>query len=106
MMFCFRGNIHDRGNFSTIVIMKKLAILSIALLTLVATLEYPKLGLPQRAIGQTPTPQTPTPQPQTPQPQPTIRQQASYLITGGLSGLGLEVADWLVTQRRHPVYFS
>ncbi|TAF59738.1 MAG: pentapeptide repeat-containing protein, partial [Oscillatoriales cyanobacterium] len=49
--------------------MKKITILSIALLISAATLEYPKVGLQLRAIGQTPTPQTPTPQPPIIQPQ-------------------------------------
>ncbi len=31
-------------------------------------------------------------------PPPAIRPDATYLITGGLGGLGLQVADWLVRQ--------
>lgn len=40
----------------------------------------------------------------TQQPAPAIRPDASYLITGGLTGLGLETARWLVEQgARHLV---
>lgn len=41
--------------------MKKITILSIALLIFAATLEYPKVGLQLSAIGQTQTPQPKTP---------------------------------------------
>ncbi|NQE35449.1 hypothetical protein E5S67_03181 [Microcoleus sp. IPMA8] len=53
--------------------MKKLTIMSIALLIFAATLELPKVGLQLSAIGQIETPQPiPTPQPvDTPPPNPT-----------------------------------
>ena len=39
-----------------------------------------------------------------PQPPPTIQPDGTYLITGGLGGLGLETATWLVEQgARHLV---
>ena len=53
--------------------MKKLTIMSIALVIIAATLELLYVGLQLSAIAQTPTPQTPTPQiptPQIPTPQP------------------------------------
>jgi len=37
-------------------------------------------------------------QPATGEPQNLFRPDRSYLITGGLGGLGLKVAEWLVTQ--------
>lgn len=38
------------------------------------------------------------PTPISPQPTPTLKPDASYLITGGLGALGLRVAKWLVNQ--------
>ena len=49
--------------------MKKLTIMSIALVIIAATLELLDVGLQRGAIGQTQTPEPQTPQPQTPQPQ-------------------------------------